>query len=188
MPNESVGAIGIAPSNQDVVYVGMGEANNRQSSSIGDGVWGTTDGGKTWTHLGLENTQSIGRVVVDPTNPNIVYVAAVGHLFGPNPERGLYKTTDGGKTWKKSKYIDPDTGFNDVAIDPSNPKILYATSYQAAPHLVGIQRRRTRQRALEDPPTAATPGPRSTVPAGRSPRTASTAASPSPSSPRQSQH
>src|SRR5690348_714908 len=108
MPNESVGAIGIAPSDPNVVYVGMGEANNRQSSSIGDGVWGTTDGGKTWHHLGLEQTQSIGRVAVDPTNPNIAFVAAVGHLFGPNPDRGLYKTTDGGKTWKKAKYIDED--------------------------------------------------------------------------------
>src|SRR3954447_11064847 len=84
MANESVGAIGIAPSNPDVVYVGMGEANNRQSSSIGDGVWGTKDGGKTWEHMGLEDTQSIGRVVVDPTNPNVVYVAAMGHLFGAN--------------------------------------------------------------------------------------------------------
>ena len=78
MPNESIGAIAIAPSDPNVVYVGTGEANNRQSSSIGDGVWGTTDGGKTWNHLGLEDTQSIGRIVVDPTNPNIVYVAAVG--------------------------------------------------------------------------------------------------------------
>jgi len=129
MENESVGAIGIAPSNKDVVYVGMGEANNRQSSSIGDGVWGTTDGGQHWTHLGLEETQSINRIAVDPTNPNIVYVAAMGHLFGPNPDRGLYKSVDGGKTWKKIKYIDADTGFNEVAIDPSNPKIVYATSY-----------------------------------------------------------
>jgi photosystem II stability/assembly factor-like uncharacterized protein len=130
MPNESIGSIGIAPSNPDVVYVGMGEGNNRQSASIGDGVWGTTDGGKTWNHLGLEETQSIQRVVVDPTNPNIVYVAAGGHLFGPNPERGLYKSVDGGKNWTKSKFIDNDTGFTDVAIDPSNPKILYAASYQ----------------------------------------------------------
>ena len=114
----------------NVVYVGTGEPNNRQSSSIGDGVWGTTDGGQHWTHLGLEDTQSIGRIVVDPTNPNIVYVAAIGHLFGPNPERGLYKSVDGGKTWKKAKYIDADTGFTDVAIDPSNPKILYAASFQ----------------------------------------------------------
>ncbi len=130
MPNESIGAIGIAPSNPDVVYVGTGEANNRQSSSIGDGVWGTTDGGKTWTHLGLDETQSIGRIVVDPTDPKIVYVAAAGHLFGQNPERGLYKSVDGGKNWKLAKYIDPDTGFIDVAMDPSNPKILYASSFQ----------------------------------------------------------
>jgi len=128
LENESIGSIAIAPSDPNVVYVGTGEPNNRQSSSIGNGMWGTTDGGKTWNHLGLEDTQSIGRVVVDPTNPNIVYVAAVGHLFGPNAERGLYKSSDGGKTWKKSKYIDPDTGFTDVAIDPVNPKILYAAS------------------------------------------------------------
>jgi photosystem II stability/assembly factor-like uncharacterized protein len=130
MENESVGAIGIAPSDPNIVYVGKGEANNRQSSSIGDGVWGTTDGGQHWNHLGLENVQSIGRIAVDPVNPNVVFVAAVGHLFGPNPDRGLYKTVDGGKTWKKAKYIDPDTGFNDVAIDPSNPKIVYASSFQ----------------------------------------------------------
>ncbi|HMC60379.1 MAG TPA: hypothetical protein VKJ01_14410, partial [Candidatus Solibacter sp.] len=130
MANESIGAIAIAPSDPDVVYAGTGEANNRQSSSIGDGVWGTTDGGRHWTHLGLEDTQSIGRIVVDPANPSVVYVAANGHLFGPNPERGLYKSSDGGKTWKKAKYIDADTGFTDVAIDPSNPKILYAASFQ----------------------------------------------------------
>jgi photosystem II stability/assembly factor-like uncharacterized protein len=129
MPDESIGSIGIAPSDPNVVYVGTGEGNNRQSSSIGDGVWGTTDGGEHWTHLGLDDTQSIARVVVDPTNPKIVFVAAVGHLFGPNPDRGLYKSTDGGKTWKKAKYIDSDTGFNDVAIDPSNPKIVYASSF-----------------------------------------------------------
>jgi photosystem II stability/assembly factor-like uncharacterized protein len=129
MPNESVGAIAIAPSDPNVVYIGMGEANNRQSSSIGDGVWGTTDGGKTWNHLGLDDTQSINRLAVDPTNPRIVFVAAMGHLFGQNAERGLYRTVDGGKTWTKAKYIDPDTGFNDVAIDPSNPKIIYASSF-----------------------------------------------------------
>src|SRR5665213_2112643 len=130
MPNESVGAIGIAPSDPNVVYVGMGEANNRQSSSIGDGVMGTADGGKTWTHLGLEDTQSIDRVAVDPVDPKIVFVAAMGHLFGQNKERGLYRSVDGGKTWKNVKYIDPDTGFNDVAIDPSNGKIVYASSFQ----------------------------------------------------------
>jgi photosystem II stability/assembly factor-like uncharacterized protein len=129
MENESIGAIGIAPSDPNVVYVGKGEANNRQSSSIGDGVWGTKDGGKTWTHMGLDDTQSINRIAVDPTNPNIVFVAAMGHLFGQNPERGLYKSIDGGKTWRMAKYIDPDTGFNEVQIDPSNPKIIYASSF-----------------------------------------------------------
>jgi photosystem II stability/assembly factor-like uncharacterized protein len=145
MPAESIGAIGIAPSDPNVVYVGTGEANNRQSSSIGDGVWGTTDGGKTWNHLGLEKTQSINRIAVDPTNPKIVYVAAPGHLFGPNPERGLFKSTDGGQTWKNLKYIDENTGFNDVALDPSNPKIVYASSFER----LGVQRRRTERRPLE---------------------------------------
>ena len=130
MPNASIGDIAIAPSDPNVVYVGMGEPNNRQSSSIGNGVYGTKDGGKTWTHLGLDETQSIGRIAVDPTNPSIVFVAAVGHLFGPNEDRGLYKSIDGGKTWKKVKFIDADTGFTDVQIDPVNPKIVYAASYQ----------------------------------------------------------
>ena len=130
MENESIGAIGIAPSDPNIVYVGTGEANNRQSSSVGNGVWGTTDGGKTWTHLGLEKTQSINRVAVDPANPKIVFVASPGHLFGPNEERGLFRSQDGGKTWKNVKYIDPDTGFNDVAIDPLNAKIIYASSFQ----------------------------------------------------------
>jgi photosystem II stability/assembly factor-like uncharacterized protein len=130
MANESIGSVAIAPSDKDVVYVGMGEGNNRQSSSIGDGVYGTTDGGEHWSYLGLKETQSIQRVVVDPKDPKIAFVAAGGHLFGPNPERGLYRTKDGGKTWKNVKYIDPDTGFTDVAIDPDNGKIIYAASYQ----------------------------------------------------------
>jgi photosystem II stability/assembly factor-like uncharacterized protein len=130
MPNSSIGDIAIAPSDRNVVYVGMGEANNRQSSTIGNGVYKTTDGGTSWQHLGLEDTQSIGRVAVHPRNPNVVFVAAVGHLYGPNEERGLYKSTDGGRTWTKSKYIDADTGFTDVVIDPANPNTVYAASYQ----------------------------------------------------------
>ena len=130
MPASSVGDIAIAPSDSRVVSVGMGEPNNRQSSTIGNGVYATRDGGRTWAHLGLEDTQSIGRVAVHPKDPNTVYVAAVGHLFGPNEERGLYKSVDGGKTWTKSKYIDADTGFIDVAIDPLNPNNVYAASYQ----------------------------------------------------------
>ncbi|HTR77283.1 MAG TPA: hypothetical protein VMH39_04210, partial [Gemmatimonadaceae bacterium] len=126
----SIGALAIDPTNENIVYVGTGEANNRQTNSFGDGVYKTTDGGETWTHLGLTETQSIGRIVIDPRNPLVVYVAAEGHLFGPNPERGVYKTIDGGKTWNLSKFIDENTGFSDIAMDPSNSNILYAASYQ----------------------------------------------------------
>src|SRR6185503_8487059 len=114
----------------DIIYVGTGEPNNRQSSSFGAGVYKSTDGGKAFVYVGLKETQSIGRVVVHPKDPNIVYVAAVGHLFGPNQERGLYKTTDGGKTWTNTKFINEDTGFIDVTMDPSEPETLYAAAYQ----------------------------------------------------------
>lgn len=129
-PNPSIGAVAVAPSNPSVVWVGTGEANNRQSASWGDGVYKSTDGGQTWSHMGLEDTQAIGRVVIDPTNPDVVYVAAVGHLWGPNPERGLFKTTDGGKTWNKVLFINDDTGVTDVAIDPQSPTTLYAAAYE----------------------------------------------------------
>jgi len=129
-PVSSIGDIALAPSNPEIIYVGTGEPNNRQSSSFGAGVYKSTDGGKEFVSVGLKETQSIGRVVVHPKDPNIVYVAAVGHLFGPNPERGLYKTTDGGKTWTNTKFIDNDTGFTDVVMDPSNPNVLIAASYQ----------------------------------------------------------
>jgi len=126
----SVGDIAIAPSNPDIVWVGTGEANNRQSSSFGDGIYKSTDAGKTFTRMGLEDSQTIARIVIDPKDPNIVYVAVLGHLFGPNKERGVYKTTDGGKTWNNVKFIDEDTGFTDMVMDPSDSKTLYAASYQ----------------------------------------------------------
>ena len=126
----SIGDIAIHPRNADIVYVGTGEANNRQTTTFGDGMYKTTDGGKTFTHIGLRETQSIARIVIDSRNPEIVYVAAPGHLFGPSPDRGVYKTTDGGRTWNKVKYIDENTGFTDIAIDPSNSSVLYAASYQ----------------------------------------------------------
>lgn len=129
-PVSSIGDLAIARSNPNIIYVGTGEPNNRQSSSFGNGMYKSTDGGKTFTHIGLADTQSIARVVVHPRNPDIVYVAAVGHLFGPNEERGLFRTTDGGRTWTKSKFIDADTGFTEVVMDPSNPETLYAASYQ----------------------------------------------------------
>lgn len=129
-PVSSIGDIGLSPSNPDIIYVGTGEPNNRQSSSFGAGVYKSEDGGKTFKPVGLENTQSIARIVIHPRDPNIVYVAVVGHLFGPNPERGVFKSTDGGKTWTNTNFIDNDTGFTDVVMDPGNPNVLYAASYQ----------------------------------------------------------
>ena len=126
----SIGDIAIHPRDPDIVYVGTGEANNRQTSSFGDGIYKTTDGGKTFTNIGLKDTQTIARIVIDPKNPDTVYVAAPGHLFGPGPDRGVYKTTDGGRTWNKVKFIDDDTGFTDVVLDPVNTSIVYAASYQ----------------------------------------------------------
>lgn len=130
LPNHSVGDAALAPSNPEIVYVGSGEPNNRQSSSFGDGMYKSTDGGKTWAHIGLRETQSIGRVIVHPKNPDMVWVAAVGHLFGPNPERGVFMTTDGGKTWTKTLYINEDTGATELVIDPSNPNLLFAATYE----------------------------------------------------------
>jgi photosystem II stability/assembly factor-like uncharacterized protein/biotin carboxyl carrier protein len=129
-PVSSIGDIAIAPSNPNIIYVGTGEPNNRQSSSFGAGVYKSTDAGKRFEYVGLKETQTIARVVVDPKDADIVYVAAVGHLFGPNQERGLYKTTDGGKTWTNTKFIDENTGFTDVVLDPSKPSVLFAASYQ----------------------------------------------------------
>jgi photosystem II stability/assembly factor-like uncharacterized protein len=129
-PVASIGDIAIAPSNPDIVYVGTGEANNRQSSSFGAGIFKSTDGGRSFECVGLDGTQTIARIVVHPKDPDIVYVAAPGHLFGPNSERGLFKTTDGGKTWRNTKFIDVDTGFTDVVMDPANPNVLVAASYQ----------------------------------------------------------
>ena len=126
----TIGNIDVAPSNPGVLWVGTGEANNRQSSSWGNGVYKSTDGGNTWHHMGLENTHHIGRVRIDPKNPDVVYIAATGHLWGSNEERGVYKTTDGGKTWEKVLYVNENTGCIDLAIDHENNNIVYAAMYQ----------------------------------------------------------
>ncbi|MBV9240383.1 MAG: glycosyl hydrolase, partial [Acidobacteria bacterium] len=131
--NESVSSIGdiaITPSNPSIIWAGSGEANNRQSSSWGNGIYKSMDAGKTWKRMGLENTMHIGRIVVNPHDPNIVYVAAEGNLWGSSPERGVYRTTDGGRTWQQVLKVDDDTGASDVAIDPESPNILYAATYQ----------------------------------------------------------
>jgi photosystem II stability/assembly factor-like uncharacterized protein len=126
----SVGALALAPSNPQIVYVGMGEACIRGNASIGDGVYKSTDGGKTWEHVGLETTSQIGRVRVNPTNPDLVYVAALGSPWGPSPDRGVYRSKDGGRTWEKVLYRDEDTGAIDLILDPSDPNVIYASFLQ----------------------------------------------------------
>jgi photosystem II stability/assembly factor-like uncharacterized protein len=126
----SLGCVTVSQSNPDIVWIGSGEATNRQSSGWGDGVYKSTDAGRTWTNMGLRDTHHVGRVVLHPTNPDIVYVAALGHLWGPNRERGLFKSIDGGRAWKPSLQIDEDTGVSDVALDPSDPNTLYAAAHQ----------------------------------------------------------
>jgi photosystem II stability/assembly factor-like uncharacterized protein len=130
IPIGSIGAIAVAPSNANIVYVGTGESDIRSQNSYGIGMFKSNDAGKTWTHIGLDNTRQIGRVVVDPTNPNRLYVAALGSIYGPNPDRGVYRSTDGGITWKKVlfKTNDPNNvGAVDIAIDMKNPRTLYAS-------------------------------------------------------------
>ncbi len=126
----AIGAVAIAPSSQDIVWVGTGEANIYRSSQEGAGVYKSTDAGRTWRSMGLADTFVIGRIVVHPTNPDVVYVAAAGHSWTPNPERGIYKTTDGGRSWQKVLYVDERTGAIDVTMDPSDPNTLYAATWQ----------------------------------------------------------
>ena len=122
----SIGDIALAPSNPEVVWVGTGESNVRNSVSFGDGVYRSTDGGKSWQHMGLKDTERVSAIAIHPQNPDIVYIGALGHAFGPNEERGVFMTTDGGKTWTKTLYIDNQHGVADLEIDPTNPNILYA--------------------------------------------------------------
>jgi hypothetical protein len=126
----SMGDLAIAPSNPDILYAGTGEEDSRNSMSPGGGLYKSTDGGRTWKLSGLEATQQIGRIIVDPQDPNIVYVAALGHAWNSNPERGLYKTTDGGTTWKLVKFISDKAGFVDIAMDPNDHNTLFASSWE----------------------------------------------------------
>ena len=130
-PVTSIGAIAVAPSNPNVIYVGTGEADIRSQIAFGDGVYKSTDAGKTWRNVGLRDTRQIGQIQVDPRNPDLVYVAALGHVYGPNAQRGVFRSSDGGRTWSHVLDRGPETGAVDIAIDPSNSKTLYATTWNA---------------------------------------------------------
>ncbi|MGA7614319.1 MAG: glycosyl hydrolase [Thermoanaerobaculia bacterium] len=126
----SIGAVAVADSDPNVVYAGTGEETVRGNVTAGSGVWKSVDAGKTWTHVGLDDSRHIGRIRIDPHDPDLVYVAAIGHLFGPNPMRGVYRSRDGGKNWQRVLYVGPDAGADDLILDPTNSRILYATTWR----------------------------------------------------------
>src|ERR1051326_4799652 len=129
--SSSAGAVAVSESNPDIVYLGMGETEFRGNVMQGDGIYKSTDAGKTWKHSGLADTQAIARIRIDPSNPDIVYVAALGHPYGSNEERGVFRTKDGGKTWQKVLYRSNHSGAVDLSLDPNNPKVLFAAIWDA---------------------------------------------------------
>ena len=131
----SIGCVTLDPNNPNVVWVGTGENNNQRSVSYGDGVYRSEDGGNSWENVGLKTSEHIGKIIVHPENSNVVYVAAIGPLWSAGGDRGLYKTEDGGKTWKAVLTIDVHTGVNDVVMDPRNPEVLYASTFQRRRHV-----------------------------------------------------
>ncbi len=136
-PVQSIGALAIAPSDHNVVWAGTGEANIRSHISIGAGVYRSTDAGKTWALMGLETTGRISRIVIDPRNPDKVFVASQGHSYGPQQERGVYRTMDGGQTWEHVLFVDENTGASSLVMDPNNPRILFAGTWQLEIHTWG---------------------------------------------------
>jgi len=130
-PSQSIGAIAVSPSNPQIIYVGSGEGLQRPDLSVGDGIYKSTDAGRTWTHLGLREGQQIPALAIDPHDPNRIFAAVLGHPYGANPERGIFRSTNGGATWQQVLYKDENTGASDVAIDPSNPNVVYACMWQA---------------------------------------------------------
>ena len=125
-PVSSIGSLAVTPSDPNVVWAGTGEAWIRSHISVGEGIFKSTDAGRTWTRMGLEKTGRIGRVVIDPVNPDIVLACALGHAYGPQPERGIFRTSDGGKNWTRTLFVDENTGCSEIAMDPSNARILFA--------------------------------------------------------------
>ncbi|HCS47069.1 MAG TPA: sialidase, partial [Candidatus Aminicenantes bacterium] len=136
-PAQSIGALAVAPSDPNVVWAGTGEAFIRSNVSVGNGVYKSTDAGKTWNHMGLEKTGRIGRAAVDLRNPDVVFVAALGHCYGPQKERGVFRTKDGGKTWEQVLFADENTGCFEIAMDPNNPRILFAGMWPIVIHTYG---------------------------------------------------
>ncbi len=136
-PAQSIGALAVAPSDPNVVWAGTGEAFIRSNVSIGNGVYKSTDAGKTWKHMGLEKTGRVGRVAIDPCNPDIVFIGALGHCYGPQKERGVFRTRDGGKTWEQVLFADENTGCFEIAMDPNNPRILFAGMWPIVIHTYG---------------------------------------------------
>src|SRR2546423_11098697 len=130
-PTGPVGSLAVSLSNPNVIYVGSGEGLQRPDLSVGDRVYKSTDGGRTWTHLGLRDGQQIPQIAIDPRNPDRILVAVAGHPYGPNPERGIFRSTDGGKTFEKVLYKDENVGGADVLFDPTNPSIAYASLWEA---------------------------------------------------------
>ncbi|MGH8398600.1 MAG: WD40/YVTN/BNR-like repeat-containing protein, partial [Gammaproteobacteria bacterium] len=127
----SIGALAIAPSNPDIIYVGTGQVANRYDVVDGDGLYRSADGGKSWTHIGLGDTRHIGRIWIDPKNPDLLLVAALGHYFGPNAERGVFRSSDGGQHWQKVLYVNDDTGAVDLSADDAHPEVIFAATWQA---------------------------------------------------------
>ena len=164
MPTASIGAIAVAPSDTSTVYVGTGEADMRDSIAFGDGMYKSTDAGRTWAHIGLETTRQIGRIAVHPRDPNIVFVAALGHVYGPHADRGVYRSKDGGATWEKVLYKDDRSGAIDVVFDRRTPTRCMRRSGPCSAHRGSSTRRRTCQAAVST-------SRRTAAPPGRSSRT-----------------
>ncbi len=154
----AVGALDVAFSDSNVIYAGTGEGLQRQFISPGDGVYKSTDGGETWTHVGLRATRHIARLRTHPSNPDVVYVAAMGDMFGPNPDRGVYRTTDGGETWERILYRGETTGAVDLTIDPTNPKVIIAALNHHVTYPWDEESGAAPPPASSRPPMAGTPG------------------------------
>ena len=153
----AVGALAISESDPNVLYAGMGETNIRGNVSHGDGVYRSTDGGRSWQNVGLRQTRHIARIRIDPRDPDIAYVAAFGHVYGPNPERGVYRTLDGGKNWDRILFRDDRTAAIDLSIDVTNPRILYAALWEGCVRHT-VSPAEVRVVAFSAPATGATPG------------------------------